>query len=419
MCSPKLADFNSLLFQKLEQLPGNHIKLPWQPIYQETQIEPDKFILRNQFGDYVPAQIFEIDPLDPSHNFLLIFLTETLAKCENLSDALASLRIVNDEPVIPNRGFPRLEIIWGPDERARGVKLMSGQLSVWFNLIPAPKDDENDWNWYSGSATSVLRGDQEMLEPFKSHDLGTVQEPHWMGHDPQQRCMQVDKIQIWDEVRDAWSEPHELSYQPYELIKYTIGSLGVSITIASTPFNYNKKDKESKCRLYRVISLLKDADYVLEELYVSRVNPGANERDKDDYLEFKAHYFTFMDLSHRPIPQEDHESYQAFIMLSTWCSQVESDKLLFPVYGFGSTVSLEKLDEDAHKIVEYPTKDFPQWANRGRTFSWGLSRCQSAHCLHRFAFYQAELDFSSMLLDCIPRLNSSKILPPVVSQAIS
>jgi hypothetical protein len=407
----KLIDFNSLIPQQLEPLPGGYVKLPWQPIYQETQILPNKFILRDGDDNYVPAQVFEVDPLDPCHNFLLISLTETLAKCENLSAALGSLRMEKNELVIPNREFPRLEIIWGPNKGVRGVKLLSGQLSVWFNLIPAPGDDENNWNWYSGSATSVLRGDQEMLEPFKSHDWGTVQEPHWMGHDPQQRCMQVDKIQIWDKARNAWSEPYKLSYQSYELITYNIGSLGVSITIASTPFNYNEEDEESKCRLYRVISLLKDTDYLLEDLFVSRVNPRAEKREKGDYLEFKAHYFTFMNLFYKPDPQEDTESHQAFIMSSIWSSQRESGRLLYPAYGFRSNVPLEKLDEDANKIVEYPTKDFPQWPNYYRTFSWGLSRCQLGQCLHRFAFRERQLDFSSMLLlDFIPEINSFQTL---------
>ncbi len=215
----KLSDLNRLFALQPEHLLGGYFRLPWNPIYQETQISPENFVLTDQYGNKVATQVFKTDLQDSPHDFLLISLND--------NQSITSLNIKKDEPIKQNDEFkfPRLEILLGPDCQTRGVKLLNGQLSVWFNLIPSPQDYTNDWNWYSGSATSILLGEQEMLEPFKWHDTGSITEPHWMGHDPQQRCMQIDKIQVWDQSSNNWSKSYNPFYESYELIKYSIGSL--------------------------------------------------------------------------------------------------------------------------------------------------------------------------------------------------
>jgi hypothetical protein len=369
MSSSKLADFASLLSSSVGYLPEGYTKLPWQTIFEKTKIPPEKLVLRDRFDNYVPAQVFQVDRDDPSHNFLLISLRDIPSEPEEVSKVIKSLSMEKGELTIQNRGFPRLEVILGPNGQVRGVKLASGKLSVWFNLIPAPEDHENDWNWYAGSATSVLLNNQEeMLEYFTNDYVSTASQPYWMRHDPQKRCMQVDKIRVRDNPQNAWSEPYNLFDRTYELISHSIGSVGVSITIASTPFSYNNGDKASQCRLYRIISLFKDADYLLEQLFVRKtnINPGVTARD--NYLEFKAHYFTFMDLHFRPIPME-HPSHKGFAMVS--CMPP------YPAYGFMS---------NTEQNVNCPTEDFPEWPNKYKTFSWSLAGCQLAECMHRFAF---------------------------------
>lgn len=397
MSSLKLLDSNDLSVLQPEQLLGGYVKLPWKPIYQETQIPHNKFILLDQSNNSVPAQVFRVDSKNSPYDFLLVSLND--------NQAITSLHVEAGEPIVQRYGFPRLETILGPDGQARGVKLLNGQLSVWFNLVPSPKDYTHDWNWYAGSATSVMLGEQEMLEPFKWHDMGSISEPHWMGHDPQQRCMQVDKIQIWDQHSNTWSFPCNLCYQTYELITSSVGSMGASITIASAPFRYNNEG--NKCRLYRIISLFKDVDYILEELFVRK------EDDNGDNLEFKTHYFSFMDLS-RPVSIID-KSHEVFLMVSNSCSARDADMLLFPIYGFRSNVFLEHLPNDPSKIVECPTYDFPDWPNKYRSFSWRLSPCRSAKCQHRFTFLKKEADLylSPNLDNCdsvLPRISQDSVL---------
>lgn len=387
----KLMELNSLLYSQAERCSKEYIKIPWSPIYREYQIPPEKFILRDESNSYVPSQIFKVDHLDHSHDFLLISIKNLLATQENpsfdrLLHFVGSLRVEKGEKSIQNRRVPGLEIIWGSNGDARGVKMANGRLTIWYNLIPAPEDNENDWNWYSGSATSVLQGDRELLYSFEIPDHGTVELPHWMGHDPQKRCMQIDTIKVLDKEQNTWSTPFKLSFQNYKLIGYSVRELGMSFTIASDPFSYSK-DARKRCQLFRILSLFKDTNYILEELFVRKVLVSSSKIKKDDYLEFKAHYFTFMDLSLHPVLLPDKNNL-SFIMSS--CIHPGA------AYGFKSNVTLEK-------PVEHPTKDFPEWQEeqKKKTFSWGLSNCQFAKCFHWFS--------------CLPQDNFQSLdLPKVI-----
>ena len=360
---------DDLSSSSIEFLPEGYAKMPWQYFSKKNKISSEKFVMRDPLGKYIPAQLFKVDQEDPSHNFVAISLRDIPSETEELSKFIDSLKVEKEESPIENRGFPRLEVIRGPNDQPRGVKLASGKLTVWFNLIPDPED--NNCNWYSGSATSVLLDNQEMLEYFTNEYISTASKPYWMNHDSEKRCMQIDKIQVRDNSENAWSKPQNLFDQTYELISHSIGQVGVSITIASTPFSYKDGDKGNQCRLYRVISLFKDTDYVLEELFVRKIDPKSGKSIKDGYLEFKAHYFTFMDLHRRRVLMES-PSQKMFAMLSTWAP--------YPAYGF---MNLSDTNESG---IEYPTPDFPKLLNKHRTFSWELSGCQYAECLHRLTF---------------------------------
>ena len=370
-------------------MPEGYAKIPWQDFSKKNQISSEKFVMRDPPGNYIPAQLFHVDPEDPSHDFVAISLRDIPSEPEELSKFIKSLKLEKGEYTIQNRGFPRIEVVRGPNDQARGVKLASGKLTVWFNLIPDPED--NNRNWYSGSATSILLDNQEMLEYFTNEYNFDASKPYWMCHDAEKRCMQIDKIRVRDNPENAWSEPHNLFDQTYELISHSIGQVGVSITIASTPFSYKDGDKGIQCRLYRVISLFKDTDYILEELFVRKIDPNTGKSIKDGCLEFKAHYFTFMDL-HRGRFFMEHSSQKMFAMLSTWAP--------YPAYGF---MNLSDTNESG---IEYPTTDFPEWLKKHRTFSWGISGCQYAECLHRLTFTP-----DRTLVEVFPEVSTWQKLP--------
>ncbi len=348
-----------------EYLLEGYVRFPWQPIYKDTGILPKNLIVKDPYNNIVPSQVFQVERADPSHAFLLISLRGIVLEPQEIAKFVQSLRMEEGEqPKVENRGFPRLETVVGPNGEPRGFNLDSGKLRVWFNLIPSPEDCNDDWNWYAGSATSVLVNGKEMLEYFINDEVPLNFPPSWMRHDPQKRCIQIDKIQVWDKTNQVWSAPYNLFDQSYEFISSTIGAVGVSITVASTPLRYNEAKDNNQCRLYRVISLFKDTDYILEDLYLHKVEGNL----EDDELEFKVHYFTFMNLHFRRELIE-HPSGHKFVMMSCFAP--------YPAYGFMSNII-------RGSGIDYPTRDFPQWPNRDNTFSWGLSPCKSAECYHRF-----------------------------------
>ncbi len=282
--------------------------------------------------------------------------------------------------------YPRIEIVWGPDGEARGVKLSNGKLSVWLNLIPvleesAPEESENKRNFYAGSATSVLIGNREMLDFFRSEEEGVLfppSKPYWMNHDLEKRCMQLDKIQLWDKIHEKWSDSYQLFDKTYEIISHSIDPRGVSIKMASSPFGFSDSDNKSQYRLYRIITLRKDTNYVEEDLYVSKVELSANKPQptsdimgKEQLTQFKAHYFTFIDLHFCP-ELVMHRLNQGFAMVSLQHPH--------PYYVFMSNVGL-----DHH---EHPTTDYPDKSKDDNTFSWVLSGGQYAKCLHGFSCFQ-------------------------------
>ncbi len=152
--------------------------------------------------------------------------------------------------------------------------------------------------------------------------------------------------------------------------------------------------------------MFKGVDYVQEEIFV---------KEKDNELEFKAHYFSFMNLS-KPISVKD-KSHEVFLMVSNLYSWSDANILLFPTYGFRSNVFLEHIENEPKEIVEYPTDDFPNWPNKYRSFSWGLSRCQLAKCQHRFTFLgkDACISLTSKLNDCDLILPKTVQEPNIVS----
>ena len=73
----------------------------------------------------------------------------------------------------------------------RGIKFVNDRLEAWINLAADPENEGR--NWYAGSATSVLLDGKEMLDPFKA-ELPSF----YMCHDREKRCMQIDRLQLWD-----------------------------------------------------------------------------------------------------------------------------------------------------------------------------------------------------------------------------
>jgi hypothetical protein len=342
--------------------------ISWQAIAQQFQISPEELVLsdlRDLSHQPLNAQIDFIDPEDPSRDTLVFQLPKPIPPGTE-DEVLAStfIRLDRGKPIPPEIGEPYLEVVYGSDGRERGVRFINNRLIVWFNLIPAPEDNER--NWFSGSASSVQLDHQEILDPFPAAA------GEWLGQDPEKRCMQVSKLQL-----PGLSYPKSPYYQvslfnhSYRLVSQSSGPVRATITIASEPFDYMGTDpvtghnRHLVCELYRVISLYAGADYLIEELFV-KGKPKAEE-DKVQgaeivNLDFGLHYYAHMNMG------QTQDIEQVF-PVPDWFA-VGSTTEPYAAYGLATNLHIES--------VIHP--------HEGNTscFSWQLLPSKSAKCLHLF-----------------------------------
>lgn len=364
--------FKLSVFNPSDYWRKSHVTLPWQPVYEETGISPEELVLRDSSNTPLPVQVDHIDPDDQSRDTLVFSLAQPIPPGpEDYSKATAFVNVERDDPMAPKNGGPRLMVVPGEGGHVRGVKLINRRLKLWFNLIPAPWDDER--TWFAGSASTVEFDGKEILDPFRA-------ELDCRGHDPEKRCMQVDQLQLcyppWETM------PHQqvnLFNRSYQLVSQSNGPVRASITIASEPFEYRYSDpvmhKKSllQCQLYRVISLYADCpDCLTEELFVKgklQSSPGEVVTDTEVInLRFTARYFAYMDMGFFP-------SVYRFAPLPDWFA-VGSPSPPYPGYGFAT---------DTHiATVVHPHPNLPDWSNAYKSFSWQLYPCKSAKCLHLF-----------------------------------
>ncbi|OUL37142.1 hypothetical protein BV372_03865 [Nostoc sp. T09] len=342
--------------------------IPWQAIAQQFQISPEELVLsdlRDLSYQPLSAQIDRIDPEDPSRDTLVVQLPQPIPPGTE-DNVLAStfIRVDRGKPIPLGIGEPYLEIVYGSDRRERGVRFVNNRLIIWFNLIPAPEDNER--NWFSGSASSVQLDRQEMLDPFPAA-MG-----EWVGQDPEKRCMQVNKLQL-----PGLSYPKSPYYQvslfnhSYRLVSHSNGPVRATITIASEPFDYMGPDpitghnRHLVCELYRVISLYAGADYLIEELFV-KGKPKAQEDRVEGAeivnLDFGLQYFAHMNMG------QTQEIEQVF-PVPDWFA-VGSTAEPYAAYGLATNLHIESVTH-------------PHEGNKS-CFSWQLLPGKSAKCLHLF-----------------------------------
>jgi hypothetical protein len=338
--------------------------------------ELDRLALHDTQGNPVAFQIDPIatkklDPQNLSRAVLAFHVPKRLppGRDDYSSDSGYVVKVSDRpsvRPVLDDRlKIGKVEVEGFPIQQ---VELINSQLVVSFDLRPwsDPKDVTGTW-WYSGSATSVRREGQEMLAIWNCRD--------WMEHDREKRCMQIDRVRVERHPDVETSTPQEFSLfdRPYELISESSGPVRVSITIASVPFDYGCYDWSTKrccleCRLFRVISLYANADYVLEELFVEGRPNGPDCGSKTPDLSFSAHYFACMDMGKNP------QTYQ-FGGVPDWFAVGRPEGYYRPGYGFAC---------DAHVCgpLKRPAPDYHDTEKAHKTFSWQLRPCTKATCLH-------------------------------------
>jgi hypothetical protein len=348
---------------------GGYVSLPWRAIAQEFQISPDELVLsdlRDLSQTPLKAQVDHIDPEDPSRDVLIFSLSKPIPPgSEDETLASAFVRLDRGEPMPPELGEPSAEVIYGSTGEARGVRLVNNRLIIWFNLIPAPEDNER--NWFSGSATSIQLDHQELLDPF------LAARGEWLGQDPEKRCMQVAEILLPGPPHPK-SPYYEvcLFNHSYRLISQSSGSVRASITIASEPFDYigadpvTGKNRHLVCELYRTISLYAETDYLIEELFIKGKPKSEEDKIADESeivnLSFAVRYFAHMNMG-------STEDVEPVFPVPDWFAVV-STALPYPAYGLATNVHIDSVTH-------------PYEGNKSH-FCWQLLPGKYVKCLHLF-----------------------------------
>ena len=363
------------IFNPSNYLRGGYVTLPWEPISKKFQIPPEELILsdlRDLSHTPINAQVDRIDPEDPSRDTLVFSLAKPIYPGSE-SDRLASgfIRLDRGKPIPKELGEAYVDVVYGASKQVRGVRLVNSRLIVWFNLIPAPED--NECNWFSGSASSVQLDHQELLDPFRAA------KGEWLGQDPEKRCMQVSELLLPGPPHPKSPHYHvSLFNHSYRLISQSSGRARASITIASEPFDYIGTDpvtgasRHLVCELYRVISLYAGVDYLIEELFLKGKTKAAEDRIIDSSpivnVDFAARYFAHMDMGKT-------ENIEQVFPRMDWFA-VGSIAPPYPAYGFAADVHIDS--------VTHPHE------GKQNCFSWQLLPGKSAKCLHLFMRNQAE-----------------------------
>jgi hydrogenase maturation protease len=358
---------------------GGYVATPWQPIAQQFHLSPDELILsdlRDRTHSSLWGQVDRIDPDDPDRDMLIFSLPQPIPPVSG-SGAMASMLIKIDQGKLLPRGAgePYLEVVWDPDGRARGVRLINKRLTVWLNLVPDPENHGR--NWFAGAATSVQLEHQEILDPFPAAT------GEWMHHDPEKRCLQVAELQLPPPPHPIKSPYYSvpLFNHAYRLVAQNEGPVRASVTIASEPFDYMGPDPVSgmnrhlTCELYRVISLYAGADYLIEDLVVKGKPKGQDDEQFGAAavnLSFAVRYFTHIDLGHQPILYRPPH-------VEGWFA-IGSSVSPYPGYGFATDLHID--------AVSYPHQ------GNEHQLSWQLLPGRSATCLHLFMRGQTEADDS-------------------------
>jgi hypothetical protein len=354
---------------------GGHIATPWQPIEKATGIPSDNLRVLHE-GIPLPAQVDRIDPSDPCLDTLAFVLDKKLAS--GLSDYSWSSEHVSLESGEPQTGSPP-----STDSREQPVRIELANSKLLLSLSLTPSQAPEDAACFAGAVQSFrILGDAarrvgldevEMLDAWQSISRGLF------DHDPEKRCMQVDRLFI---PNASWSarlaEEVKLYKLPYQLLSSCTGPVRQSRTLVSEPFDYAcpdpflKRDVTMSCRFYRSMILYHDADYVMEELWLKGKTP---QHEEEFDLGFSANYFAQMEMERKPeIHWRDY--------VPDWFAIGYPFGFVRPGYGFATDVHSRQ--------PRWPSPEYPLTGRAYRTFSWELHPCRKARCVHLFQINDPE-----------------------------
>ncbi len=366
---------------------GGYVTTPWQPILRETGIPPERVVVLDGARRRLATQVHRVDPADPSRDVLLFRLEDEIAPgFEDYSAATAVVSVGERDgggggplPGEAPLGESRCGVRSDELHEAPYLWFDNGVMALKFELSAAPFPQLG--GWYAGSASSVMLNEGGQGEPKYKEVLDALV-GEILGHDMEKRCMQVDRLDL---SMPAWSPETglrvELFGRPYEVISRSSGDVRESACVASSPFEYRYADPLSReertltCRLYRVLSLYRGADFVVDELSVRGTHEGAAGAGPVG-LYFTARFFTYMDLGYGIDFATGAESppLRQF-RIDDWFG-LRCDAAPFQGYGFATSAHVTEINN--------PHPGYPDAGNSRKSVSFTLGHAREATCLHLF-----------------------------------
>jgi hypothetical protein len=336
-------DFEFSVINPAQYARGGHVSLPGGALPELFRASTGLTLFQD-CGSAIKAcdvQLDCLDPFDPESHVLSFYMAQPM---EADSTARMILRSMDSPTTARQWYFPS-----GSPDR---VDLYNAKVFVSFTLVPQP--GSQGASCYAGAAQSVRVSDRELLDSYKTD---------WTLHDPEKRCMQIDKV---------WCDgvEHSLYDKPYRLVSDCSGPVRTVKTVAQVL----RSPGQEFC-LYRVLSLFRDANYVIEELFIRDKMAPAEQPALD--LPFSPRYYADIDAQQwhslfleRSDEDPLHLVRHGMAWLAIHCPYGDPEAQR-PGYGFASDGSL--------RSVVYPHNPL-----RDRTYSWILDQQQRFRCLHLF-----------------------------------
>jgi len=184
---------------------SGHFVVPWDDIQGRTGTDPRKLVVTDLEDKALPTQDDATrkaeEKLDPTRREVLFSLPSHRpspgAGKDDYAEPTGHVWLTDGDPARSGDNVCRVD---EPDPSR--IEMANGRLTVSINL--KPETAPGSYKCYAGAATSVRFGTLEMLDPLASMAQGAC------GHDPEKRCMQVDRLRV---LMPGWGDEiyHEMT----------------------------------------------------------------------------------------------------------------------------------------------------------------------------------------------------------------
>lgn len=352
--------------------------LPWSGVSAWTgdRVKVTDIRRVDKPGSRVFAQVDAIDPDDHEHDVLTIFVDDWLRG----GGFKVGLEVARVEITfqIDDRTYTAAELAKDAQDRAESVRDTqnfwvhnegAGHIGAYVFFPEGPK------RWQGGAITSVIVDGSEILDAPNADDLDK--------HDSEKR-LQLDRVLLpnapWE--KEPATE-HSLYRMPWTFVAAgggnLVGGSGVRmwVNLRSSSFKHPYKDAAGnvttyECHAYRVISVFRHSQHIIEDLYVKgkpvQDEPAAADIGTSIRFYFAPHYFLKMQFVDAPVLTHVPG-------IPDWFS-IGTYRDPSPGFGFAATATVNRIDA--------PPEDYPTVEQQKAAFGWQLGYGFSIRCVSLF-----------------------------------